>query len=395
LPATLYLSPNLDTSFSHAARAVAELRQEQPFAPLSFLLPDSAAAQAARQRLGDTIGVKFSQFYGLGQAILDAAHQPVYQISDTAQRRLVRQILGQMAAEGRLTSFLPVWEMPGFVQVLVEWLHEMKSQGIAPEAVEAHAQTSTQERDRQLAGFYTAYQDYLIRRRCSDIDGLLWLAAEALEGQPDLPLQQHAFFSLGFDQFNPLQVRILRAFAPRCADFRVYMPWDVKRPAGSLALTRLAQTRRILEEALHLQVETLSAPRPVSPVLAQIQAGIFEPGEKPRKPLPDTAGLRLVAASSREAEARWALKSMKQRLLEGAAPDQVALLAPDPEVYQRIVEIAAEEYGIPVRLERRLDENPAIAALLNLLSLAPRFPWRETLDALRSPYFSQPWLSAE
>jgi ATP-dependent helicase/nuclease subunit B len=352
--------------------------------------------QDARKRLGDTAGVRFYHFYGLGQQILDNALQPVFNISDTTQRRLVAQIFRQMAEGGRLTTFLPVWETPGFGQVLINWLHEMKSQGIAPEAVQAHASASAQERDRQLAEFYHAYQEFLIRRGSSDADGLLWLAAEALDHGLALP-EQPLLIALGFDHFNPLQVRILRAVAQHCVDLRMYIPWDAQRANDSLALTRPAQMRQTLTEALPLTIEALASTAEIQPGLAGIQRGVFEPAAVGQGMDADTddGALRLIAAPSREREARWALRSIKQRLLAGTPLEQIALLAPLPDIYQRIVEVVAGEYGIPVQIERRLSETPSAAALLNLLGLSPDFPWRETLDALRSPYFTHPWLTEE
>lgn len=55
----------------------------------------------------------------------------------------------------------------------------------------------------------------------------------------------------------------------------------------------------------------------------------------------------------------------------------------------------AEEYGVPVQSTQPLALNPAVAALTNLLHLAPDFPWRQTFDALRSPYIRQTWLNAQ
>jgi RecB family exonuclease len=74
---------------------------------------------------------------------------------------------------------------------------------------------------------------------------------------------------------------------------------------------------------------------------------------------------------------------------------EIALCAPKPGVYRRLVETVAHEYGVPVAVERILGVNPAVAALLNALSLSPDFPWRATFDLLRSPYVDLAlWLDA-
>ena len=389
---TLYLAPRLDATFQHAAQSAAHSQQAFPFAPVSVLLPDSQAVHAARKQFGDAIGVRFYQFYGLSQQIIDSANLPIYRLSDTAVRRLVRQTLAEMARAGQLSSFLPVWQTVGFTQVLVEWLQEMKSQGITPVEVQKNAQVSGQARDLQLAEFYSAYQRFMLDNHCSDNDGLLWLAAEALEKQPDLAARQQLFIALGFDQFNPLQVRILRALAPRCAALQIYLPWDAQRPADALALARPAQTKQKLQSALDMQVVVLETPLPPASALARVQRRLFELANAAN---PGDASLELVTSPSREDEVRWAVKAAKRLLLEGVRPEKIAILAPNPGTYQRSIEVTAEEYGLPVQLERRISATPAAAALLNLLALTPDFPWRETLDALRSPYFRQPWLSPE
>ena len=408
---SLYLSPSLDSTLHSLSRVVADHQRSHPFAPITILLPDSATVQAVRKRLGDAMAVRLYQFYGLGQMILDTVGAPVYRLNDLAIRRLVKQILSQMAAENCLTSFSAVWQTPGFQQVLVEWVREMKSQGIPPEAVANHAVEFHQERDRQLAEFYTRYQDFMRKHGCSDADGLLWLAAEAMENTPTeflfrtLPVGQQLFAALGFDQFNPLQNRILRAFARHCADFRIYLSWDDQRPIDSLAITRLTQTRQLLEEALSPDIQRVEPAGTINPVLDHLRRRIFEIGSRSSSNLPaaeslssvpgEPPALRLVAAPSREAEVRWALKAIKRLLLDGVATDQIALLAPGPGAYQRLVEVVAAEYGVPVQAEQRLRDHPVVATLLNLITLAPEFPWRATMDALRSPYLRLSGLTLE
>jgi ATP-dependent helicase/DNAse subunit B len=137
-----------------------------------------------------------------------------------------------MRAAGELTSFNGVADKPGFTRVLLEWIREMKSQGIPPEQVSAHARTSGRERDHQLALLYQRYQAFLIQSDLSDPDGLLWLAAEALEADPDLGRSRLPFILLGFDHFNPLQLRILQQLVGRCPDFSIYLLWDPGREPG-------------------------------------------------------------------------------------------------------------------------------------------------------------------
>lgn len=393
MPASVYLSPTLEAALSHARSSIEAQKRLGPFTPVHLLLPGSGAIRAVRRRLGSTIGVRLHQFYALGQAVLEAAGVRVHQLGDTAARRIIHQLLGQMQASGELTTFSAAWDKPGFNQVILDWLREMKSQGITPEEVRDHPLNTGVERDRQLAEIYARYQAFLLERDLVDADGLLWLAAEALEQDLDLFRSVGSFMALGFDHYNPVQVRILRALSARFAHFIVYLPYDAARPRDSLALTRLDQTRRLLEAELNLAVKVLPSHRQGPPGLDHLRRTLFEPGGI--QPAAQTGGVSLIEAPSREVEVRQALKQVKRLLLSGVPAEEIAILAPRPAVYQRLVETIAGEYGLPVEVESRLLANPAMAALTNLLDLYPDFPWRSTLDALRSPYIRQSWLTLE
>ncbi len=318
----------------------------------------------------------------------------MHRLGEAALRRLIQHFLAELDDQGKLTTFRPVKNEPGFVQVLIEWLREMKTQGIPPEAVVDEADRSGKAHDQQLAALYQRYQDFLIAGDYSDADGLLWLAAEALETDPALFATTGPFMALGFDQINPVQVRLIQALVQRCPDFAIYLPWDPARPDASLALTRMAPTRLRLEELLSPQIRALDDSAATPPDLQRLRDRLFEPAGA-AAPLEDLLALRAVAAPSREAEVRWALRAIKSLLLEGVSPQEIALLAPHPEVYRRLVSTTAEEYGLPVALESALLDQPVVAALRNLLGLPFDFAWRQTLDALRSPYLRQPWLDDE
>ena len=149
---------------------------------IHLLLSSRPVADRVRGALGNTINVHYYQVYDLGRSVLQAARLPSYELNDTAIRRLVHHMLHEMARAGELSSFEPVRDKPGFTDAMVTWLREMKSQGIHPDQVSAHARTSGGARDRQLAGLYQRYQRFLQESDTSDADGLLWLVAEALEG---------------------------------------------------------------------------------------------------------------------------------------------------------------------------------------------------------------------
>ena len=83
-------------------------------------------------------------------------------------------------------------------------------------------------------------------------------------------------------------------------------------------------------------------------------------------------------------------------MLDGCRPGEVALLARDVAPYRPFIQQTAAEFGLPIRLVDGLPlrENPAVAALLDLLQLALPNPTgelslarRAVVEAWRSPYF--------
>jgi ATP-dependent helicase/DNAse subunit B len=394
MPTTLYLTPNSVAVRQHVSRKIERTRQEDPLAEVFLLLPTGEAIRNLRRFLGNRLGLKYYQFYGLGRWILDQAGYYPQEARPVLRTRLVQRLLGQMLVQGELSSFASVWDKPGFTRVLVEWMQEMKSQGIRPEQVQAQAQLGGRERDRQLALIYQRYQDFLSQVNYADPDGLLWLAAEALEADPQLLSLEQPFLVLGFDHFNPVQVRILQQLAQRWTDFSIYLPWDMRRTAESLALSRLSQTRQALEQALLPDVTSLDDGAPPAPTLQHITNHIFEHGAVAIRGT-DPPAVIAVSAPTREAEVRYALRKIKKLLLEGVPMHEIALLAPVPDVYRALVTTVADEYGLHMQLSQLLSESPLITALATLLSLPDDFPRRQTLDALRSPYVKQAWLSLE
>jgi ATP-dependent helicase/nuclease subunit B len=391
MSATLYLAPTTDAVLNHIAEYVAARRRyEQKLAPLTFLLPSGDAVRQLRRELGNAIAVRPLQFYSLSAAILTEAGDDTREMNDLATRRLVRGVLAQLHERGALTTFAPMLDKPGFVDVLVEWLREMKTQGITPEQVAAHA--GDNKRDGQLSRIYARYQQALREGGCADADGLLWRAAEALEGDARLLLSAGELLIAGFDQFSPVQLRMVTALAQRMP-VSVYLLWDTARAETSLALSRLAPTRRALVDALRPVEVALPAADRCGPTLGHLRRSLFESAAQS---FPDASGcVTAIAAPNGEAEVRRALREIKRLLLDGSEAERIALLAPHPKNYRAMVSAISREYGVPVAVETTLGENPCVAALLNVLALAPRFPWRQTFDALRSPYVRQEWLDAE
>lgn len=392
MTANLTFVPHIRAAIQDLILQVSLVKRRNPLAPVSILLPTTSVIQDLSGKLGTTLGVQMVQFYQLGNAVLDQAGISTRVMSDAAIRRLLHSILHQLFSEGRLTTFMAVYDKPGFTEVLLSWVREMKSQGISPEQYFEFANQVGKEKDQQLAEIYARYQNFMHQNDYSDPDGLLWVVAEALENDPSLFQTAGPLFVSGFDQFTPIQLRILEQMKGRFASLEIYLPWDARRKETDRALARLVQTRDAILQKFSCQTRFSQSDIEREPDLAYLHDTLFRSDENK---LEGSQAIRVVEAPSREIEVKRTILEIKQLLLSGVSPKDIAVLAPQPALYLPLVRSISSEYGVPVEYDLPLSVNPAIMSLVRLLHLGPDFPWRETLECLRSPYIQQVWLSAE
>ena len=337
--------------------------------------------------------VELYEFRGLGRMILEKSGSSIRVMDNIGVRRLVRGVLWELKNKGKLSTFEAVWDKPGFVNEIVQWLREVRAQRISLETFRDYATQSGDIREIQLAEIYQLFLDMLNKDELADSERLQTLASEKLVENPSILGSEEVFITLGFDQFSPLQIHLLHALSTQYASFSIYLLWDEKRPADSLALSRVRDTRRLLEREIQLQVDTLpEEDRDADALLIHVRESLFE-RDVPAIKTGGIESVRAIAAPSREMEVRYALQEVKRLLLRGVSTTKILLLAPHPAVYLPWVRAVAEEYQLPIEFDKRLVDNPAVIALMNVLSLYPDYSWRETMDALRSPYIQQPWLN--
>ncbi len=399
---TLFLAPDLDTAYRHIDLQLQANRRADRFGAVTLLVPTIRAGERLAMRLDDGFGLRIFTFAKLARMLLGQTAQRIHRLDESTLRHVVRRLLAEMAAAGELTTYAPVRDLPGFQQVVIEWLREMKSQGLEPEAILAEAARSSNPRDQQLGRLFARYQAFLQERGAADDDGLLWLAADALahiDGQSTVG--REPIWVAGFDQFTPVQLRILHSLGKRASSFAIYLLWDERCRADGLALTRLRATRSQLESDPELPLDTkqLAQDQSVSPRLLGLRKRLFEaesPSSQPEKEDASAeAAVVAIEAPSREEEVRTALRMVKRLLLQGVPPREIAIRAPQPGVYRRLVQTISEEYGLPVAIDAPLVEQPVTMALIDLLTLWPEYRWRTVFDVLRSPYISHPWLNDE
>src|SRR5690606_8348049 len=190
------------------------------FRPIWVLLASSAQVVSFRQRLLDTsrdgvlFGVEFFTFADLYLRVLDRANDPQHLIHATARTHVLRRVIEQLNAEGRLELFGPIAGTPGFVSWVGRLVSDLK-QELAPPEKYLDVAASRGAKDRDLALIYDAYQRFLRDRNLVDSHGAGWLALEHVQNGSARTDDVQMLVADGFDQFNRLHVELLTALAQR------------------------------------------------------------------------------------------------------------------------------------------------------------------------------------
>ncbi len=405
MPIHLFIAPAGAGKTQACVDRVRSVSRAQPLAPVWVCLPSAAQATAFRGRLaaaGGALGVEAGTTFDLYRAVLTAAGQILAELEEPLQHRLLRAVIDQAAAAGELQHYGPLRDKPGFLRLLHGLIEELKQAQIEPSRF--HGVVRGQgARLEELAGLYGRYQEWLLGEGWMDKEGLGWLAARALERNPALCRGWALVAVDGFDRFNPTQMAVLGLLGQQVQELVVTLTRGPQ--AGRLVQGRFERTLACLQAQLEVEAEPLAGAHPaLAPALAHLEVGLFEPSA----PAVEAGeAVACLEAPNRPAEVRAVLRWVKERLVcDGLPAHEVAILARDLSPYIPFLDETAQEYGLPLTLAEGLPlaGNPTVAALMAALSLPRRdrasasvldgrFPLRETLEAIRSPYLN--WRDSE
>jgi ATP-dependent helicase/nuclease subunit B len=399
---SLLLAPAGSGKTHHIIQRIRELRAGQPLASVMVLLPNRLLALEFRRRLaasGGTLGVQVFTFYELYADILARAGQPLPCLPDPLQIRILRALVDELCDIGEIQHYASLRARPGFILALRNTIQELKQARILPEAFAAAVRDS-ETRLTELAVFYAAYQNWLQTHGWLDPEGQGWLAALALERNPALGRELCLLAVDSFDEFNPTQLSVLSALAPRAAETLITLTGDAAHPRP-LAHCRFHHALAALTASLPLEVQPLFSTHsnhPLEPELFTTQTPANQACNHAitQSPANKVCHHQFIEAQSRPAETRAALRWIKACIVrDGLQPGETAIIARSIEPYRPFIEEIAAEFGLPLYFTagQPLMRNPAIAALLDLLALpaerhaTPAWPRRSLLEAWRSPYF--------
>ena len=412
----LFLAPAGHGKTQFVIEQIRATLASEPLSPIIVIVPNSIQAAGFRQRLcvaGGALGVDVHTFHTLYAELLTRAGQPIPLLTDPVRIRLLRDIVDDLCERGEMIHYAALRDKPGFIALLRNTIEELKRARITPDLFTASVK-GLGARLEEIALVYSDYQDWLQKQNWADNEGRGWLAAIALESNPTLFADARLLAVSGFDEFNPTQLAVLSLLANRAKETLITLTGNIENPQRA-AHHRFHRAQSALINSLNIQPEAMESASMLSADIANMEATLFEHvitndmslrgGRSSRRSNPPIVeeiasslpsvtprnDIEFIEAQTRAVEARAALRWVKARVVrDGMKLSDVAILVRDLEPYCPFLEETAAEFGIPLRIVggQPLNENPAIAALMSLLSLpVNEFPRRTVLDTWRNPYF--------
>jgi ATP-dependent helicase/nuclease subunit B len=382
-----------------------------------WLAPTARAAATIRSRLlGKGLDGCFAPgittFARFAESILQRSPRTVRRLSGLLARQLVRQVVDEEVRQGRLNHFAPIASTGGLLDLLCNFIRQMKRLEIWPDQFAAACeQRGFTQKDRELLAIYRAYQHNLVEHDLYDAEGRLWSARDLLRLQPS----GHRFVVAdGFSDFTRTEHEMLEDLAAAGEETWITLPLEEESqavPQNGGRPDLFQKSRKTLDELRRrhagLQVEatgrlrappsdgTQGPPDPVWPAMDALERNVFA---NPRSipPAPDTAGLEILAAGRQIGEIERIGRRIKRLLLDGddslpVRPGEIAVVFRHLQGVADLVEEVFQRLQIPFYLEsgRSLDRVPAIAMLVRLLELdAEDWPVQKLLGVLESNYFA-------
>ena len=426
---------------------------DQPPGATLWLAPTWRAAADVRLRLfdGDFGGcfrpgvMTFEKF---AETILQAARLPIRPMTRLMKRELIRQMIAELSSGGRLKHFQSIATTGGLLDLVCEFISELKRLEIWPEEFHrACAARGLGDKDVELSEIYAAYQQVLREHGLFDAEGRFWSARDVLQkadggwrkgeenaerssaAPPAIDGPGNSAFSLppsffpklvvldGFTDFTRTQHEIIEILAARAEITMIGLPPEQEprradlfaKPLKTLAEFRRRHGNLVVEEIArpatngwpamgHLERTLFVSPRGQGSGVRGQEASTdisTDAGLPAPSPEPAVAGIEILAAARQVGEIELIATRIKRLLVDGEArPGEIAVVFRSPQAVGGLVGEVFSRLGLPVMFEsgETLDRSPALRALAALIQLdVDDWPFEQLLTVVRSNYFQPGW----
>ena len=328
----------------------------QPLGTCLWLAPSSRAAAEVRQRLAAqsdraVLAPGISTFSRLAGELLDRFGVTARPLTEPFKRELLERIVTEMAEQGRLSYFGPIAGRQGLIDLLADFISEMKRLEIWPEqlaeacrgGIEGDDSSPQQRRGRrssvegkhaELIEVYSRYQQLLAQFDLYDSEGRLWLARDCLRraiettrpgggaaeqskrkspistaagdrSPRDWPMCVRFVVVDGFTDFTRTQFEMLDVLAQAAETLWISLPLESPILRHDLFRKPLATLNELHRRFPHVQIHSCEPSEPIGGSRAETSASgkprAVQKESETSSPAPETGSAIVSAAESEQA----------------------------------------------------------------------------------------------
>ena len=382
-----------------------------------WLAPTWRAAADVRNRiLCDSLDVCFTPgvftFGKFAQAILESSPAPIRPLTHSMKRQLVRQLIDEQIAQGRMQYFRPISSTGGLVDLVCEFIGEFKRLEIWPDEFRTACQArGLTAKDAELLEIYEVYQQTLRQNQLYDAEGRFWSARDWLQKGQKRPFENLKLVVVdGFTDFTRTQHEILEQLASWVDEIIISLPLESEPCRTDLFTKPLKTLEELQRRHGNLSIHELSRPKNISwPAMRHLETNLFinprlrdcpnfrsnENGTVPLTASSSIKEIEILAAAKSQGEIELIGATIKRLLAQGIArPGDIAVVFRSPQEHGGLAAEVFDRLGIPSAWEtgQRLNRIPALRALTGLLRLdLEDWPFRQLLTVIGSNYFQPEW----
>ncbi|MBN1295102.1 MAG: PD-(D/E)XK nuclease family protein [Candidatus Latescibacteria bacterium] len=330
-----------------------ELLKRTPISlgPVCVIVPDSRSIQFMEKKLAGLsgnacLGQKIYTFNGLASAILTYSGKKTGLIREHEKRAILHDVICQRIGEN--SQYRSVSRYPGFLNVLITYLRDMRSSVIENE---------NNKKYTELTAIAAAYDRRLKSFEKDDQEGII---VSALQGdyieqfsiQFQGPLIVDGFYDLTDHQFNLIR-RLSNCFV-RCA---ATLPNDVgNTELFSLPGMLLKKYRSIGAKVITVENTPKSVPECV---LKGFRDGEFSRG--------NGGNVEIHTFFYESSEADWICGTIRALIHDGICrPDEIMIVTGDLPSFGSCIDRALKHHGLPVTgdIKRNFAHHPVIQLII-------------------------------
>ncbi|VAX38736.1 ATP-dependent nuclease, subunit B [hydrothermal vent metagenome] len=339
--------------------------------------------------LDETLPVCFAPhiftFEQFAEEVLLGTSEKSLLIHNVTQRKLIRNIIQNSHQSKKLSYFAPVVETTGFLDLVLQFILELKREEVWPQHFEEACtqrnakQTLSKTREQkgiELALLYKEYQAGLLKHQWYDREGRFWLARDLMEttdARGPLNPSLELVIVDGFTDFTQTQQEMLQILAGWANRFVVSLQGEENRN------TKHASTREELfaktttavhqfkkKKATFLKLSVVAPQK--SEDLNHISSNLF------RNPRDVTQhhhaeNIEIIAAMGIIGEIEILASRIKHQLLQGVLPQSIVVAHRDISSSAALFREVFTESGIPCHVAEGLplSHQPLLKALFSVI----------------------------